>query len=128
MGNSPGDLTEYFDLIYFYDAFLGGCVWEFCDHAVKTEHNGKVRYNYGGDICDKINDGNFCQDGLVFPDRRLHTGMLEYKQIICPVTVIKNGYNNFELISRRCFIDSSDIDVFYTVKQNGKELFFARKY
>ncbi|MBO5726944.1 MAG: glycoside hydrolase family 2, partial [Clostridia bacterium] len=69
MGNGPGDLKQYWDVIYKYDEFLGGCVWEFCDHSVTTYVNGKKRENYGGDLGNHYNDGNFCQDGLVYPDR-----------------------------------------------------------
>lgn len=124
MGNGPGDLKEYWDVIYKYDEFVGGCVWEFCDHSVETVVDGKIRHNYGGDLGNHQNDGNFCQDGLVYPDRKLHTGMLELKEIICPVTVtlldaeeLKFAYKN-----RRYFKASNDISVKYAVKSNGKIL------
>ncbi|MDT3425855.1 beta-galactosidase [Paenibacillus forsythiae] len=86
MGNGHGDLHDYWKVIDRYPKLMGGCVWEWCDHgiAAKTE-DGTAFYAYGGDFGDRPNDGNFCIDGLVSPDRRPHTGLLELKQIIAPV-------------------------------------------
>ena len=80
MGNGPGDIPAYVKAFRENDRFIGGCVWEFCDHAIYA--NGV--YNYGGDFGDTPNDGNFCVDGLVFPDRRIGTGMLELGQAYAP--------------------------------------------
>lgn len=89
MGNGPGDLEDYWQLALKYDAFCGGFVWEWCDHAVWDGQTaeGKDRYLYGGDFGDFPNDANFCMDGLVYPDRRVHTGLREYKNVIRPVRV-----------------------------------------
>lgn len=87
MGNGPGDAEDYQELIEKYDGLCGGFVWEWCDHAVymgKTKE-GRDKYFYGGDFGETRHDGNFCMDGLVFPDRRPHTGLLEYKNTIRPV-------------------------------------------
>ena len=87
MGNSPGDFKEYLDLTEKYPALCGGFVWEWCDHAVykgKTA-NGKAVYWYGGDHGELQHDANFCLDGLVYPDRRPHTGLLEYKNVHRPL-------------------------------------------
>ncbi|WMJ89700.1 glycoside hydrolase family 2 TIM barrel-domain containing protein [Anaerocolumna sp. MB42-C2] len=87
MGNGPGDIEDYFEKIYKDDRFIGGFVWEWCDHAVymgKTIE-GKDKFYYGGDFGEYPHDGNFCVDGLVFPDRRVGTGLLEYKNVIRPV-------------------------------------------
>ncbi len=89
MGNGPGDLEAYRNVIYSNDRFVGGLVWEWCDHAIpqgKTA-DGKVKYGYGGDFGERHNDGNFCMDGLCYPDRRPHTGLLELKQVYRPVRV-----------------------------------------
>ena len=72
MGNGPGCLKDYWDPIYSHDNLMGGCVWEFIDHSVAT---GKAplsdpHYTYGGDFGEVPHDGNFCVDGLVYPDRR----------------------------------------------------------
>ena len=91
MGNGPGDLETYRDVFYSNDRFVGGLVWEWCDHTVplgETE-DGKIKYGYGGDFGERHNDGNFCMDGLCYPDRRPHTGLLELKQVYRPVRVSK---------------------------------------
>ena len=87
MGNSPGDFKEYLDLTEKYPALCGGFVWEWCDHAIYkgTADNGKEMYWYGGDHGELQHDGNFCLDGLVYPDRTPHTGLLEYKNVHRPL-------------------------------------------
>jgi len=86
MGNGPGDLKDYWDIIYKYPRLMGGCVWEWCDHGILAHTNdGTAYYAYGGDFGDEPNDGNFCLDGLVYPDRTPHTGLLELKQVLAPV-------------------------------------------
>ena len=87
MGNGPGDFKEYLDLTEAYPALCGGFVWEWCDHALYkgTAENGKAMYWYGGDHGELQHDGNFCLDGLVYPDRTPHTGLLEYKNVHRPL-------------------------------------------
>ncbi len=91
MGNGPGDAEDYWQLIQKYDTFCGGFVWEWCDHSVymgKT-NEGKAKYYYGGDFGEFPHDGNFCMDGLVYPDRTPHTGLKEYQNVIRPLRVRK---------------------------------------
>ena len=75
MGNGPGDFEDYFQMIQAEDKMCGGFVWEWCDHAIVhgVAENGKTIYAYGGDHGEVIHDSNFCMDGLVYPDRRIHT-------------------------------------------------------
>ena len=89
MGNGPGDLEDYWRMICANDVLCGGFVWEWCDHAVYKGETpeGKPMYWYGGDHGEYPHDGNFCVDGLVFPDRRPGTGLLEYKNVHRPVRV-----------------------------------------
>lgn len=89
MGNGPGDLEDYFQISQKEPLMCGGFVWEWCDHGIAhgPAENGKERYFYGGDHGEQIHDGNFCMDGLVYPDRRPHTGLLEYKNVHRPVRV-----------------------------------------
>lgn len=86
MGNGPGDLEEYFQTFQAHDGICGGFVWEWCDHAIDMGRTkeGKVRYAYGGDHDEYPHDGNFCMDGLVYPDRRVHTGLREFKNVFRP--------------------------------------------
>ncbi len=89
MGNGPGDFEDYFQLIAANDIMCGGFVWEWCDHAIDKgiAENGKTMYFYGGDHGEELHDGNFCLDGLVYPDRTPHTGLAEYKNVHRPVRV-----------------------------------------
>lgn len=87
MGNGPGDLEDYFQVFHQQKIMCGGFVWEWCDHAVAHGQTpeGKTIYYYGGDHGEQVHDGNFCVDGLVYPDRRPHTGLLEYKNVYRPI-------------------------------------------
>ncbi|MBO4749143.1 MAG: DUF4981 domain-containing protein, partial [Lachnospiraceae bacterium] len=87
MGNGPGDLEDYRSVFESNDRFVGGLVWEWCDHSVPIGEtaDGKVKFGYGGDFGERHNDGNFCMDGLCYPDRRPHTGLLELKQVYRPI-------------------------------------------
>lgn len=83
MGVGPGSLDDYWELFYKYPRLAGGCVWEWCDHTAMID--GKAYY--GGDYGDHPNDGNFCVDGLVYPDRKPHTGLFALKQAIRPMKI-----------------------------------------
>lgn len=89
MGNGPGDFEEYFQKFQKEEIMCGGFVWEWCDHGIYKGQadNGKAIYYYGGDHGETVNDGNFCMDGLVYPDRTPHTGLLEYKNVHRPLRV-----------------------------------------
>ncbi len=86
MGNGPGDLEAYWQCFDRHPGLCGGFVWEWCDHAVQdgTTPEGKPRFLYGGDFGDELNDGNFCMDGLVLPDRTVSTSLLECKNVYRP--------------------------------------------
>ena len=123
MGNGPGDLKAYWDVIYRNDRFFGGCVWEFCDHAALLGGTPEDPwYGYGGSFGDTPHSGNFCMDGLVYPDRRLHTGMLELKEAIKPyrITAINAKKGKFRLENLRNFTDLSDIEIRWVLEANGK--------
>ena len=123
MGNGPGCLQDYWDLIYSYDNLMGGCVWEFTDHSVAIGESplSDPHYTYGGDFGDTPHDGNFCVDGLVYPDRRPHAGLLEYKQVIRPfrVEAFDAATGRATIKSLRYFTDMSDLDFVWTVECNG---------
>lgn len=121
MGNGPGDLKMYWDYIESHDELFGGCVWEFTDHSVaQGDKYVDPSFTYGGDFGDTPNDINFCVDGLVYPDRRVHTGLLELKQVIMPffVNEVKDGV--IKIKSRRFFKKSDDISMSWAVRVNGK--------
>ena len=113
MGNGPGDLEDYHKVFHSSDRFCGGFIWEWCDHSVVMgkAKDGTVKYGYGGDWGEKHNDGNFCCDGLVYPDRRPHTGLLEAKQVYRPVRVELKGQNqlSFSFWNLLAFSDASEL-------------------
>ncbi len=104
MGNGPGDLEDYFQAFQRYDGACGGFVWEWCDHAVYKGRwtderfadrtgaasylHSRAVYAYGGDHNEFPHEGNFCMDGLVYPDRRPHTGLLEFRNVYRPARVV----------------------------------------
>ena len=89
MGNGPGNLEDYFQVFQSYDGACGGMVWEWCDHAIYKGRTieGKEMYYYGGDHGEYPHDSNFCMDGLVYPDRRPHTGLKEHWNVFRPARV-----------------------------------------
>lgn len=89
MGNGPGGLQEYQNLYRKYKRLQGGFIWEWYDHGHLTEEGGHTYYRYGGNYGDFPNNGNFCIDGLLMPDRTPSPGLLEYKQVIAPVEITK---------------------------------------
>ena len=99
MGNGPGDLEGYFQVFEQHDRVCGGFVWEWCDHAIYQGRtiDGKPMYLYGGDHGEYPHDGNFCMDGLVYPDRRPHTGLMEFKNVNRPVRIVSFDQKKKEL-------------------------------
>lgn len=116
MGNGPGDLEDYFQFFDTHETTCGGFVWEWCDHAIYRGKaaNGKAMYAYGGDNGETIHDGNFCMDGLVYPDRRPHTGLLEFKNINRPVRI--TGYDETNgVLTLHNYMDFTDIRDYLTM-------------
>lgn len=124
MGNGPGDFEDYFQMIQDNDKMCGGFVWEWCDHAIAhgTAENGKTIYAYGGDHGEEIHDGNFCMDGLVYPDRTVHTGLFEYKNVYRPARVISYNKESGELVLHN-YMDFDNlkdyVKISYELTQDG---------
>lgn len=117
MGNGPGDFEDYFQLIQKNDLMCGGFVWEWCDHAIDKgiAENGKRMYYYGGDHGEIVHDGNFCTDGLVYPDRKPHTGLLEYKNVYRPARVVSYDEKNGKLVLHN-YMDFDNLQDFISAK------------
>ncbi len=116
MGNGPGDLEDYFQFFDSHETTCGGFVWEWCDHAIYKGKapNGKDMYAYGGDSGEVIHDSNFCMDGLVYPDRRPHTGLLEFKNINRPVRI--TGYDETNgVLTLHNYMDFTNIRDYLTI-------------
>lgn len=110
MGNGPGDLKDYWDVIYSSDRFMGGFVWEWADHGVLYNTKG---FRYGGDFGETLHSGEFCIDGIVSPDRKIKTGTLEMKKAYEPVKMeLSDG--NLVVTSRNYFADIvCDVEITY---------------
>lgn len=117
MGNGPGDLEDYFQVIHQYDGACGGFIWEWSDHAIDMGKtiNGKKKYAYGGDHGEYPHDGNFCLDGLVYPDRTPHTGLLEFKNVHRPARVTAFHQEKKELILRN-YMDFVNLKDYLTIQ------------
>ncbi|MCQ2576514.1 MAG: DUF4981 domain-containing protein [Treponema sp.] len=129
MGNGPGDLEDYHKVFHSSELFCGGFIWEWCDHSVNggKDSDENEKFGYGGDWGERHNDGNFCCDGLVYPDRRVHTGLLEAKQVYRPVRVSKISGNKFEFWNLMAFANVEDkYDFYYELSKDG-EINFTSK-
>lgn len=113
MGVGPGSLEEYWDAFYKYPRLIGGCVWEWCDHAVVKDGN----YLYGGDSGEHPHDYNFCMDGLVYPDRTPHTSLYSLKQVIRPIRIEKTRDKyTFKVKNMLDFTSTDAYDILWSVK------------
>ena len=127
MGNGPGDLEDYFQCIERHPGHSGGFVWEWCDHAIymgKTV-DGRPKYFYGGDFGEFPNDENFCMDGLVYPDRTPHTGLLEFKNVMRPARIraVDLEKGRFEVWNLYDFSTLCDaVEIRYTLRRGGRDV------
>lgn len=104
MGVGPGGIEGYWKEIYSYDSLMGGCIWEMVDHAVLHEDGS---YTYGGDHGEWEHDGNFCVDGLFYPDRTPSTGAKLARFTYRPIRVSKVGERRFEIFNTTAFTSGS---------------------
>lgn len=104
MGVGPGGLEDYWKEIYAYDNLMGGCIWEMNDHAVLHPDGS---YTYGGDHGEWIHDGNFCVDGLFYPDRKPSTGAKLMKFAYRPLMVSWLGKNEIEVFNTKSFTNGT---------------------
>lgn len=115
MGNGPGDICDYWQLVYAHKKFIGGCVWEWADHTVVE--NGVPKY--GGDFEGELtNDGNFCADGMVFHDRTLKAGSLEVKAAYQYMDCELSG-DEITILNRYDFTNLSEYTFEYQIKVDG---------
>ncbi|MBR6239755.1 MAG: beta-galactosidase [Clostridia bacterium] len=122
MGNGPGDTEDYWQAFYSHDELAGGFVWEWSDHSVYMglTPDGKKKYYYGGDWGEELHDSNFCMDGLTYPDRTPHTGLLELKNVLRPIRLVSVQDKDFTFINTYDFINlKGHAAVRYEVKQSG---------
>ena len=98
MGNSNGSLSDYWDAMRTYEGLQGGFIWEWIDHGiVASTVDGQKYWAYGGHFGDQPNDGAFIADGLVWPDRTPHPGLLEAKAVFQPISIEAVNLANAEI-------------------------------
>ena len=122
MGVGPGDIKQYWDVFYKYPRCIGGCIWEWCDHSVVLEdEDGNKAYGYGGDCGEIINADNFCNDGLVRPDRTFSSGALEAKAVYQYLYVeeIDAKKGEFRIFNRFDFTNANEYKIVYEIEADG---------
>lgn len=122
MGNSMGHPRDYWDIMFEDNRLIGGCIWEWADHGIRTTNNaGEEYFAYGGDFGDEPNDWKFCIDGSVYPDRTPHTGLIELKEAIAPVQVTDFDRDSLQMTinNRYDFIDLSHLELKYHILCGG---------
>lgn len=120
MGVGAGALEDYMQLFYHNDNMMGGCIWEFADHAAYHEEgDGPYRYTYGGDHGEFIHDGNFCVDGLFFPDRTPHSGAYNMRCAYRPVRARHVEGNTYEFSNKQYFATTAGITLNWELRVNG---------
>ena len=123
MGNSTGNLKEYWDAIEGNFGLQGGFIWDWVDQGLlKTAPDGTPFWAYGGDFGDTINDKNFCINGLIFPDRTPHPAMFECKKIFQPVTAEYLSDGKIRLRNKRFFSSLDDIAIQWDISADGQSL------
>ncbi|CAH9085204.1 unnamed protein product, partial [Cuscuta epithymum] len=124
MGNSNGNLHEYWEAIDTTFGLQGGFIWEWVDQAMLKEgSNGSKHWAYGGDFGDIPNDSNFCLNGIVFPDRTPHPALYEVKFVYQPIKVLfDNNNGNIEIKNANFFITTEDLEFHWLLHGDGCEL------
>lgn len=128
MGNSVGNLNDYWDLIYKYDNLQGGFIWDWVDQTfAKKDENGRDIWAYGGDMgfVGVVNDSNFCSNGLVAADRSLHPHIWEVKRVYQYIhfEAVPFAGNRIRITNRHDFVNSDIYHYHWTVKASGGTLY-----
>jgi len=122
MGNSTGNLKEYWEAIYSHKRLCGGFIWDWVDQGLLKRENGVEYWAYGGDFGDEPNDSNFCINGIVWPDRTPQPTLWECKKIYQPVEAkaidLKKGI--VEILNRYDFTSLDVLDIFWEIYADGK--------
>ena len=122
MGNSNGTLAEYWEVIESTRGLQGGFIWEMWDHGpVQTMADGSKRNAYGGDYGETKHDGNFCCDGMVFPDRTAKPALHEFKALAAPavITGVKPATGQFKIFNKNFFKDLSEYQLQWSITCDG---------
>ena len=116
MGNSVGNLQEYWDVIYADSSICGAAIWDWVDQGL--ERDGY--YAYGGDFGDKPNDGEFCLNGIIAPDRKPHPHYYEVQHVYQPIQFVQEGDSTIRIINRDYFTNIDEYEYYCEVFHNGE--------
>jgi beta-galactosidase len=122
MGNSNGSLSDYWAAFESYPGLQGGFLWEWIDHGIlQSTQDGKPYWAYGGDFGDEPNGANFCIDGIVWPDRKSHPALYEFKYLAQPLKVELSdiGQGRFRITNKHDFISLSWLIGLWEVTHDG---------
>ena len=125
MGNSVGNLQEYWDVIYADSSICGVAIWDWVDQGLsdKLKEKGNGSFLYGGDFGDQPNDGPFCINGLVGPDRVPHPHYYEVQHVYQPLTFVRDADGQIRIINRDQFTAPDEYDITRdTVTVDGERL------
>ncbi|MFX1273822.1 MAG: glycoside hydrolase family 2 TIM barrel-domain containing protein [Promethearchaeota archaeon] len=122
MGNSLGNFQKFMDVFEKYENCVGGFIWDFVDQGLrKTTPEGKEFWAYGGDYGDEPNDGTFCINGIVMPDRKPNPSLFEVKKVYQSITVIPIDLLTGKVIihNKYNFISLDFVDILWELTANG---------
>ena len=127
MGNSVGNLQDYWDVIEKYDALQGGFIWDWVDQGLLTKNEkGEEFWAYGGDFGpdDVPSDGNFCNNGLVDPDRGVKPHLMEVKKVYQYIgfNAIDAGSGKISIQNKYAFIPLSGFRFEWEVQEDGETM------
>ncbi len=133
MGNAVGNLKEYWEAFDKYPRNMGGCIWDWVDQGLRktTDEIGPDGkpvwfYAYGGDYDDKPNDGPFCGNGLVMPDRQVMPKTWEVKKIYQPVATMLEPAPGIQgpyvliITNKNAFLNLNSYDMEVQIQADGK--------
>jgi len=129
MGNSVGNLQDYWDVFEKYDVLQGGCIWDWIDQGIKKKSPEGIEYwAFGGDFGEVKHDGNFCMNGLVMPDRAITPKLKEVKKVyqnikFLPVD-LKNG--KFKIANKFQFTNLNKFYFKWNITENGKIISYGK--
>lgn len=127
MGNSSGNLFEFWDAFYKYPKFIGGFVWDWVDQGIKMKtKDGQTYWGYGGDYGEPINDTNFCLNGVVLPNREIKAATLEFKKVMQNIhtkaadLTLTGG--RFKVKNDFGFMNLNEFSVIWDLQENGNSI------
>jgi len=124
MGNSVGNLKDYWDVIESKPYLIGGCIWDFVDQGIKmVDENGEVFWAYGGDFGDEPNDKNFCCNGVLLPDRTPNPSLYEIKKVYQNIKVSQLSKNKYLIKNEYLFTNLNKFMGIVKVRKNGKIIY-----